>query len=86
MVSLKFGYIINGGVGEAKHFRQRMVDCYQQDWTSKLNSSERFQTYHSFKSLLQPEQYLTVVTINKFRANNMVKLRLGINDLKVNNK
>lgn len=80
---------LNGGVGNAKVFmkvfRQRMVDCYQQDWTSKLNSSERFQTYRSFKSLLQPEQYLTDITINKFRVS-MIKFRLGISDLRVNNR
>ena len=54
---------LTGGVGDVKAFvnilRQRMVDCYQQDWRSKLNSSERFETYRSFKSLLQPERYLT---------------------------
>ena len=58
---------VNGGVGNERVFlrvfRQRMVDCYMQDWNSKLFESDRFSTYRSFKSLLQPEKYLNDITI-----------------------
>jgi len=37
---------LNGGVGNERVFlrvfRQRMVDCYMQDWNSKLSESDRF--------------------------------------------
>jgi len=80
---------VNGGVGNERVFlrvfRQRMVDCYMQDWNSKLFESDRFSTYRSFKSLLQPEKYLNDITIMKFR-NVFIKFRLGIIDLKINKR
>jgi len=79
----------NGGVGNEKIFlrvfRQRMIDCYKQDWYSKIVESDRYTTYRSFKSLLQPERYLKDITITKFR-NVFVKFRLGIVDLKINKR
>jgi hypothetical protein len=80
---------INGGVGDEKAFvkvlRERMVDCYKQDWWSKLASSERYSTYNTFKSLLQQEQYFNCITIVKFR-NFFVKFRLGIADININKR
>ena len=49
-----------------KELKQRMIDCFGQDWSAKVNGSDRFGKYRSFKSLLQPEKYLTAITINKF--------------------
>ena len=66
-----------------KVFRQRMVDCFQQDWASKLNSSTRFNTYCTFKSLLKPEPYLSYLTVSKFKKY-FTRFRLGLNDLNVN--
>lgn len=40
------------------------MDCYKQDWYSKLNGSDRFSKYPSFKSLLQPEKYLSDITLS----------------------
>ena len=85
-----FSYVwLNGGVVHEKAFlrafRQRLIDCHKQEWFSKIMESDRFSTYCSFKSLLQPERYLTYITINKFR-NIFVKLRLGIIDLNVNKR
>ena len=48
-----------------------------------MNGSERFETYRTFKPLLQLEQYLSQITIYKFRTA-LTRFRLGINDLKVN--
>ena len=80
---------INGGVGNEKMFlkifKERLVDCYKQDWNGKLNNSERFQTYRSFKSLLQPEKYLQDITISKFRIA-FSRFRLGVNDLNANKR
>ena len=80
---------INGGVGDEKTFlsvfRQRMVDCYKQDWHSKLDESDRYITYRSFKSVHQPEKYLYDITISKFRKA-LTKIRLGINELRTNKR
>ena len=79
----------NGGVGNEKFFlktfRRRMIDCYLQHWNSKLNGSERFEIYRSFKSSLHPEVYLTQLTISKFRTS-FTRFRMGINDLKINQR
>jgi hypothetical protein len=57
----KFGFShvwIFGGVGDQKLFlkifKQRIIDCFQQDWFCKLNNSNRYEKYRSFKSLFQP--------------------------------
>ena len=80
---------INDGVGDVKLFlkvcKQRMIDCYKQNWSAKLSDSDRFITYRSFKTLLQPEKYLQDLTIAKFRKV-FVWFRLGVNVLNVNNR
>lgn len=52
---------LNGGVGNEvmflKEFKQRMLDCYMQNWSARLSENDRFTTYRSFKSLFQPEKY-----------------------------
>ena len=85
-----FSYVwLHGGVGDEKMFlselKLRIIDCYKQSWNEKINTSVRFETYRSFKSLLEPEKYLLEITISKFR-NAMIRCRLGLNDLKVNQR
>ena len=63
--------------------RQRMIDCYKQDWNGKLAQSDHYAVYRKFKSLLQPEKYLRDITISKFRIA-LNKFRIGISDLRVN--
>ena len=79
---------LNGGVGNIqaflKCFRQRMIDCYLQEWSAKLRDSERYSTYRTFKISLCREMYLSHLTIAKFR-NVFVKFRLGISEIN-NNK
>ena len=80
-----FSFVWLHGVGNEKMFlkslRFRMIDCYRQQWTAKLNGSERFEFYRSFKQLLCPEEYLTKLTISKFRVF-FTRFRLGLTDLK----
>eukprot|EP00745_Piridium_sociabile_P012148 TRINITY_DN18857_c0_g1_i10.p1 TRINITY_DN18857_c0_g1~~TRINITY_DN18857_c0_g1_i10.p1 ORF type:complete len:206 (-),score=0.01 TRINITY_DN18857_c0_g1_i10:531-1148(-) len=75
---------LNGGVGNEKAFiqvfKQRLIDCYMQEWSSKLYDSDRYSTYRCFKSLLQPEKYLSDITIITFRTV-FVKFRLGLCDI-----
>ena len=78
-----------GGVGDEKMFlnllKQRMIDCYKQVWNEKLQHSDRYAVYRTFKSLLQPEKYLRDITISKFRVA-MTKFRVGISDLRINKR
>ena len=80
---------LNGGVGNVSAFlrvlKQRMIDCYMQDWNNKLYNSDRYSTYRSFKSLFCRERYLNDITLTKFR-NIFVRFRLGIIDININKR
>ena len=56
---------------------------FQQDWHSSLHDSSRYDCYRTFKSLLQPEKYLSVLYSKDLR-NIFIKFRLGLLDLMVN--
>ena len=60
-----------------------MIERFQQEWYSKVSSSERFATYCTFKSSHVAEAYLNDITIKQFR-DALVRLRFGINELRVN--
>ena len=62
-----------------------MIDCYKQEWNNKLTQSDRYKMYRSFKSILQHELYLQMITIIKFRTA-LIRFRLGINELRVNQR
>ena len=64
-------------------FKCKMIERFQQEWYSKVSSSERFATYCTFKSSHVAETYLNDITIKKFR-DALVRLRFGINELRVN--
>ena len=49
------------------------------------SSTNRYSVYRSLKSLLQPEKYLTAVSIAKFR-HVLVKFRLGTCEININNR
>ena len=58
----RYGYSevwLNGGVGDEQAFlrqlKQRMLDCYIQDWHTQLHSCDRYDQYRTFKSSLKPE-------------------------------
>jgi exonuclease III len=80
---------INGGVANEKAFlrifKQRLIDCYKQDWHSRIEESDRFEKYRTFKFVFQPENYLNILTIRKFR-NAFIRFRLGLNELNINNR
>ena len=60
-----------------------MVERFQEEWHTKISNSARFSTYCSFKSIHAAEKYLNDITIKKFR-DTLIRLRFGINELKVN--
>ena len=42
-------------------FKDRSVCMFKQEWHSRLHDSTRFDLYRQFKSLLEPEKYLSLV-------------------------
>ena len=47
------------------NFTQRIKDCYRQEWHYGLNNSPRLEVYCTFKSLLEPEKYLSFLSYRK---------------------
>ena len=63
--------------------KERLCDDFKQEWTTALNSSERFSLYASFKSNLLTENYFDFVKIKCFR-DALIKLRMGVLPLNAN--
>lgn len=80
---------LNGGCtnekGFLRTFRQRLQDCFKQEWNEKICSSDRFTYYRTLKDGLECESYLNDVNIKKFR-DSFIRFRLGINDLGTNGR
>ena len=88
LYQLGFGYVWNNGgtrneIGFIKCLKERLRDCFLQEWHGKLNDSERFLMYRSFKKSFETEQYINELKIKKFR-DSFIRLRLGVNELNVN--
>ena len=79
---------INEGTNNENKFmktlKQRLIDCYKQNWHEKLESSERFATYRSFKNTHKKECHLDLISISKFRKA-FTRIRIGVADIN-NNK
>ena len=63
--------------------KERLCDDFNQEWTTAVNSSERFCLYASFKSNLLTENNLDFVGIKYFR-DVLIKLRMGVLPLNAN--
>ena len=63
-------------------FKQRLIDCYTQQWHSKLMSSSHFECYRSFKSTIMLESFLHDRSWNRRLRNVLLKFRLGVSDIK----
>ena len=76
-----FGYVwlAGGRVNEnsfVKSLKRRLQDCYRQEWHAKINESQRFAVYSSFKKGFHFENYSHDLNIKKFR-DTFVRFRLG---------
>jgi hypothetical protein len=83
-----FGIVwICQGVGNQvcfiREFKQRLVDCFSQEWHDKISTSERFEHYREFKQTLEVEQYLSLIMLKYYR-DAVVRFRLGVNYLACN--
>jgi hypothetical protein len=77
------------GVGNPRGFlrllRTKMIENFKLEWARKLDGSERFLVYKTFKQMHGLESYLSDITIKRFR-DCVIRLRFGINDLNVNRR
>ena len=48
-------------------FKCKKIERFQQEWYSKVSSSDRFATYRTFKSSHLAETYLNDITIINFK-------------------
>ena len=81
-----FGHVWeNQGVENVSHFlrafKQRLVDCFLQDWNSSIMSSDRYAFYSSFKQLHELTPYLTTVK-NPVIRKALTRIRLGVSALR----
>jgi hypothetical protein len=80
-----FGYVWeNQGVGDVKVFvrvfRQRLVDCYLQEWNADISSRDRFAFFSSFKQTHSLSQYLLDVR-HVAHKKILTRFRLGVSPL-----
>ena len=80
-----FGYVwLNGGVqnvrGFLRQFKQRLIDCWKQEWSSRIQEHERYAIYRTFKFDHSLEPYFEYIK-NKSLRDVFVRLRLGITDM-----
>ena len=82
LFSFGYGYAwLFQGIGDEslflEHFTQRAKDIYFTNWRNSLEDSPNLASYKEFKTLLNPERYLTIVKsffvrkqLAKFRCSN----------------
>ena len=58
-------------------FKQRLVDYYKEEWSNNVHESSRCDTYKHFKTISEPEKYLSfeiqhshIKTLDRFRCSN----------------
>ena len=62
-------------------FRERLIDSFHQDWHYKINNSDRFQIYSSFKVDNSCCTYLYDIRHIGMR-DTLIKFRLGVSSLR----
>ena len=67
-----FGIVwLSQGVGDDKAFllalKDRLIACFKQNWHSKIEESDKYSWFFSFKSVFQPERYLQTLTKKWYR-------------------
>lgn len=63
-----------------REFKTRVQDCFIQEWSLEINSSSKLKTYCTFKSMLEPEKYLDIIKIRKYRTA-LVRFRCSCHNL-----
>ena len=88
-ILFKYGFghaYLNQGVGNSvlflQLFKERIHNCYVQEWNNELNDSSKLCLYKDFKINFVPELYLNVVDIRKYRRA-LSKLRCSNHKLEI---
>ena len=81
-----FGYVwVFHTVGCEKTFlrtvRQRLIDCFQQEWSCRLHNSQYDPFYITFKSIISREAYLSQNFMYKSLRDVLIKFRVGVSPL-----
>ena len=58
-------------------FRLRTEDNFRQEWYTDISENKKLETYKTFKSLLEPEIYLTTITTinSSFSKKRIIKIQ-----------
>ena len=64
-----------------RQFRQRLVDCFLQEWHSGMVSRDHLAFYSSFKQSHSLAYYLCIIKKAVLRRN-LIRFRLGVSPLK----
>ena len=59
----------------AAEFKDRLLACYKQNWHSKIENSDKYRWFYSFKTYLEADKYLSVIT-NKWHRDSLARFRL----------
>ena len=60
--------------------RERLKDCFIQQWRGKLDNNDDFQLYCKFKNSFQTEKYLNDLSIRQYK-DALVKFRLSVSQI-----
>jgi len=82
-----FGYVwLQQGVGSVNVFlalfKRRLIDQYQQDWSSAVGTSERYEFYALFKRSFGVEKYLDTIQFRRYRES-LIRFRFGMSPIRV---
>jgi hypothetical protein len=82
-----FGYVwISQEVGNAQYcfnvFTQRVQDCNFQEWCANKGASSKLVLYNEFKSLQQPDTYLSCI-LNKWHLYSLCRFRTSAHKLEI---
>ena len=79
----------NGGTVNEKEFlknlKESLIRTFQAEWQERIQTSDRFAFYWTFKRQCYQESYLNDITIKKFR-DAVIRFRMGLNSLKINKR
>jgi hypothetical protein len=64
-------------------FKQRLIDCFAQNWQDKIHNSQRLSKYGEIKNIFVQEHYLSLPIEKRFR-DTIARLRMGVNELASN--
>jgi len=86
-VLYKFGFGVvweTQGVGDiatfVSEFKQRLVDCFKQDWLSAFGNHDFYNVYNSYKQSLEQSVYLSYIKAFTVRRD-LARLRIGMSSL-----